>query len=82
MSNRLFDLLFKNISASLQLGHGQYLLKLGSEELWPRHGFMVSVHCGNMTLGKVHDTSLGHEELCEILLTPDGGIRSYGPDTK
>ena len=43
---------------------------------------MVSVHCGNMTLGKVHDTSLSHEQLGEILLTSDGGIRSYGPDTK
>ena len=36
----------------------------GSEELWPRHGFWVCVHCdldlGVMTSGQGHDTFLGH----------------------
>ena len=39
-------------------------IQLGSEELWPGHGFWVCVHCyldlGDMTLGQCHDTPLGH----------------------
>ena len=52
-----------------------------SEELWPRHTFLVCVHCdldlGDMTLGQGHDTPLGHEQLREILSRSDKGVRSY-----
>ena len=46
-------------------------IQLGSEELWPGHGFWVCVHCvldlGDITLGQGHDTPLGHgQQLCEI----------------
>ena len=37
---------------------------------------------GDMTLGQVHDTPLGHEqELCEILSRSNLAERSYFPDT-
>ena len=57
----------------------------GSEELWPRHGFPVCVHCDlglrDMTLGQGHDTPLGHgQQLCEILSISNLAVRSYGPD--
>ena len=52
------------------------LIQLGSYELWPRHGFLVCVHCdldiGEMTLGQDHDTSLGHgQQISEILSRSD-----------
>ena len=61
-------------------------IKLGSEELWPGHGFWVCVHCdldlADMTLGQGHDTPLGHEQqLCEILSRSDKLVRSYSLDT-
>ena len=61
-------------------------IQLGSEELWPGHGFPVCVHCdldlGDMTLGQGHDTPLGHgQQLCEILSRSNLAVRSYGPDT-
>ena len=61
-------------------------IQQGSEELWPRQGFPVYVHCdldlGDMTLGQVHDTTLGHgQQLCEILSRSNLAVRSYGPDT-
>ena len=35
-----------------------------------------------MTLGKGHDTPLGHgQQLCEILSRSNMVVRSYGPDT-
>ena len=57
----------------------------GSEELWPRHGFRVCVHCDldirDMTLGEGHDTPLGHgRQVCEILSRSNMAVRSYGPD--
>ena len=41
------------------------------------------MHCdldlGGMTLGKGHDTPLGHgQQLCEILSRSDKGVKSYG----
>ena len=37
---------------------------------------------GDMTLGKGHDTPLGHgQQLCKILSRSVKGVRSYGPDT-
>ena len=61
-------------------------IQLGSEELWPGHGFPVYVHCdldlGDMTLGQGHDTPLGHgQQLCEILSRSNLAVRSNGPDT-
>ena len=61
-------------------------IQLGSEELWPGHGFPVCVHCdlelGEMTLGQGRDTPLGHgQQLCEMISRSDKGVRSYGPDT-
>ena len=61
-------------------------IQLGSEELWPGHGFSVYVHCdldlGDMTLGQSHDTPLGNrQEVCEILSRSNLAVRSYGPDT-
>ena len=61
-------------------------IQLGSEELWPGHGFPVCVHCdldlGDMTLGQGHDTPLGHgQQLCEIISRSDKGLQSYCPDT-
>ena len=61
-------------------------IQLGSEELWPGHGFPECVHCdldlGDMTLGQVHDTPLGHgQQLCEIISRSVKGVRSYGQDT-
>ena len=61
-------------------------IQLGSEELWPGHGFQVCVHCDldleNMTLGQSHDTPLVHgQQLCEILSRSNLAARSYGPDT-
>ena len=61
-------------------------IQLGSEELWPRHGFPVCVHCDldlrDMTLGQGHDTLLGHgQQLCEILFRSNLAVRSYDPDT-
>ena len=61
-------------------------IQLGSEELWPWHGFPVCVHCdldlGDMTSGQGHDTPLGHgQQLCEILSRSNLAVRSYGPDT-
>ena len=61
-------------------------IQLGSEELWPGHGYPVCVHCdldlGDMTLGQGHDTPLGHgQQLCEILSRSNLAVRSYGPDT-
>ena len=56
----------------------------GSEELWPGNRFWVCVHCdlGDMTLGQVHDTSMGHgQKLCEILSRSDMAVRSYGAGT-
>ena len=57
-----------------------------SEKLWPGYGFSVNVHCdldlGDMTLGQVHDTPLGHvQQLCETLSTSNMAFRSYSPDT-
>ena len=61
-------------------------IQLGSEELWPRHGFWICVHCdldlGGMTLDQGYDTPLGHgQQLCEILSRSNMAVRSYGPDT-
>ena len=61
------------------------VIQFGSEELWPGHGFWVCVHCdlnlGDMTLGQVHDTPLGHrQQLFEILSRLDKWVQSYGPD--
>ena len=61
-------------------------IKLGSEGLWPGHGFSVCVHCdldlGDMTLDQGHGTPLGHwQQLCEILSRSNLAVRSYGPDT-
>ena len=61
-------------------------IQLGSEELWPGHGFWVYVHCdldlGGMTLGQGHDTPLSHgQQLCEILSRMDKRLRSYGSVT-
>ena len=61
-------------------------IQLGSEELWPRHGFPVYVHCdldlGEMILGQGHDTPLHHgQQLCDILSRSNLAVRSYGPDT-
>ena len=61
-------------------------IQLGSEELWPGHGFPVCVHCDldpwGMTFGQGHDTPLGHgQQLCEILSRSDKWLRNYGPDT-
>ena len=55
-------------------------IELGSEELWPGHGFLVCVHCdldlGDMTLGHCHDTPFGHgQELCEILSRSNSALR-------
>ena len=37
---------------------------------------------GDMTLGQVHDTLLGHGQyLCEILSRSNLTVRRYGPDT-
>ena len=60
-------------------------IQLDSEELLPRHGFWVCVHCdldlGNMTLSKSHDTPLGHgKQLCEILSRSNLAVRSYDLD--
>ena len=57
--------LWTTIVWNIQIQHG-------SEELWPRHGFCVCVHCdldlGDMTLGQGQDTPLGHgKHMCEIL---------------
>ena len=61
-------------------------IQLGSEELWPGHGFPECVHCdldlGDMTLGQGHDTPLGHgQQLCKILSISNLSVRSYVPDT-
>ena len=59
-------------------------IRLGSEELWPGHRFMVCVHrdLGDMTLGLGLDTPLGHEQqFCEILSRSNLAVRGYGPDT-
>ena len=61
-------------------------IQLGTEELWPGHGFLVCVHCdldlGGITLGQGHDTPLSHEQQsCEILSKSNLTLRSYGPDT-
>ena len=61
-------------------------IQLGSEELWPGHGFPVRVHCdldlGDMTLGQGHDPPLGHgQQLCEILSRSNLAVRSYSQDT-
>ena len=65
-------------------------IQLGSEELWPGHGFPVYwymyVHCDldlrDMTLGQGHDTPLDHgQQLCEILSRSNLEVRSYGLDT-
>ena len=61
-------------------------IQLGSEELWPRHGFPVCVHCdldlGDITLGQGHNTPLGHgQQLCNILSRSNLAVRSYGSDT-
>ena len=61
-------------------------IQLGSEELWPGHGFPVYTHCDldleDMTLGQGHDTPLGHgQQLCEIISISNLAVRSYGPDT-
>ena len=63
-----------------------YPVQLGSEELWPGHGFRVCVHCdldlGNMTFGQSHDTPLGHwQQLCQILSRLDKWVGSYGLGT-
>ena len=43
-------------------------IQLGSEELWPGHGFWACVHCKldlrDMTLGQDHDTSLVMDNNC------------------
>ena len=46
--------------------------QLGSEEVWPEHGFWVCVHCDldlvDMTLVQGNDTFFGHgQQLCKIL---------------
>ena len=56
----------------------------GSEELWPRHGFCVQVHCdlglGDMTLSQGHDTPFGHgQQLWEILSRSNVAVKSYDP---
>ena len=61
-------------------------IQLGSKEIWPGHEFWVCVHydldLGHMTLGKGHDTLLGHgQQLCEILSRSNLAVRSYGQDT-
>ena len=66
-------------------------IQLGSEELWPGHGFPVCAHYDldleDMTLCQGHgtppdDTPLGHgQQLCEIISRSDKGVRSYGPYT-
>ena len=61
-------------------------IQLGSEELWPEHGFPVYVHCDldlrDMTMGQGHDTPLGHgQQLCEILSRSNLAVRSYGLET-
>ena len=62
-------------------------IQLGSEEFWPRHRFLVCVHCdvdlGAMTLGQGHDTPLGNgQQLCEIFVSRSNMVaRSYDPDT-
>ena len=62
-------------------------IQLGSEELWPGHGFLVCVHydldrIDIMTFGQGHDTPFGHgQQLCEILSRSDKRVQSYGPDT-
>ena len=58
------------------LGHGQQAFKiiqiqLGSEELWPGHGYWVCVYhdldIEDMTLGQGHDTPLDQgQHVCEI----------------
>ena len=54
---------------------------LGSEELWPRHRFLVCVHCdldlGDMTLVKVmtHPRAMG-QQLFEILSRSNLVVRS------
>ena len=74
------------------LGYGQQSvsniiqIQLGSEELWPGHGFPVYVHrdldLGDMTFGQGHDTPLGHgQQLSEVLSRSNLAVRSYGPDT-
>ena len=61
-------------------------IKLGSEELWPGHRFLVSVHCdldlGDMTLGQGHYTPLSPgQQLCEILSRSKMAVKNYnGPD--
>ena len=60
-------------------------IQLGSEELWPGHGFSVCLHCDidfwDMTLGQDHDTLMGHgQQLCEILSGANFAVRSYDPD--
>ena len=60
-------------------------IQLGSEELWPGHGFWECVHCdlefGDMTFGQGHNTPLGHwKQLCVILSWSKLAVRSYGPD--
>ena len=61
-------------------------IQLGSEELWPGHGFPVYVHYDldlrDMTMGQGHDTPLGHDkQLCEILSRSNLAVGSYGLDT-
>ena len=61
-------------------------IQLGSEELWPGHGFSVCLHCdlnlGDMNLDQGHSIPLGHgQDLCEILSRSIWAVRSYGPDT-
>ena len=61
-------------------------IQLGSEELWPGHGFPVCVHCdldlGDMTLGQGHDTPFCYgQQFCELLSRSNLALKSYGPDT-
>ena len=60
-------------------------IQLGSEELWPGHGFRVCVYFDrdlwDMILGQGNDTPLGHgQQLCGILSRSTLAVRSYGPD--
>ena len=60
-------------------------IEIGSEDLWPGHGFWVCVHCNldleDVTSGQGHDTPLGYrQQLCEILSRSGKWVRSYGPD--
>ena len=52
-------------------------IQLGSDELWPGHGFWVCVQCD------LDDTHLWVMDncLCEILFRSDKWVRSYDPDT-